>query len=138
MVSFKENPISKKRFVHKELNKEKIQDMFFSHEVHDVQYFTLADAKTTYIQHQHEHFFKTQLYVSRYSARNKTVKTLKFTDTNEISWVPILFALSTLFLLIIYIYTNNISLPNLEREADENISLDIWNMMDQFVGKYLP
>jgi hypothetical protein len=77
VVSFKENPLPKKSFVHKEPEMEKIQDMFFSYEVHDVQSFTLADAKTTNIQNQHEQLFKKHLDVSRYPARTKTIKTPK-------------------------------------------------------------
>ena len=36
------------------------------------------------------------------------------------------------------IYTSYISLQNVESEVDNNISMDIWNMIDECVGKYLP
>jgi hypothetical protein len=65
------------------------------------------------------------------------VKTLKLTEANEISWFPIFFAFSTLFLLIIYIHTRNISQKNLENGEDNNISIDIWNIIEEFVKKYL-
>jgi hypothetical protein len=44
VVSFKKDPAPKKTFIHKEPEMDQIQDMFFSHEVHDVQSFTLAEA----------------------------------------------------------------------------------------------
>ena len=63
VVTFKENALPKKSFVHKEPKMEKVQDMFFPQEVPDVQSFTLADAKTTNIQYQHEHLSKKYLEI---------------------------------------------------------------------------
>ena len=35
-------------------------------------------------------------------------------------------------------YTSYISLQHVESEVDINISMDIWNMIDECVEKYLP
>ena len=113
-----------------------ILDISFSHEVDDIEKFTLSDAITNKTEYLDQQPFKKHLDVLKYQITTKTMETPSLGENYGISLLlfPIIFLGS--FVFIVLIYFSNVTLQKVYTEEHDNDSVHIYNMIDRFVQKF--